>query len=138
MRTVFVLKLAFKNVLVFVTLMEYVLTLMVSFKMILDGRISLESRDRVADKKRLKRLKLRGTIKIYSKQFWNLVRKAEKKSGSLSAIKDENGNLITNLALVERIVLEQLSLIFSGQRSPVFTNRNEQIIKEAQTKDKNT
>ena len=92
----------------------------------------------MADKKRLKRLKLRGTIKIYSKQFWNLVRKAEKKSGSLSAIKDENGNLITNLALVERIVLEQLSLIFSGQRSPVFTNRNEQIIKEAQTKDKNT
>ena len=120
----------------FATLME--------FNLISDGllqddikkakQLRIQYKDKVANKKRLKRIKLRCSIKIYSKQFWNLVRKAERKSGSLSAIKDENGVLITNLELVELIVLEQLALIFSGQRSPVFTNRNEQIIKETQTR----
>ena len=101
-------------------------------------QLRIQYKDKVADKKRLKRIKLRCSVKIYSKQFWNLVRKAERKSGSLSAIKDENGVLFTNLALVEMIVLEQLALIFSGQRSPVFTNRNEQIIKEAQSRNDKT
>ena len=55
-----------------------------------------------------------------------------------SAIKDEHGNLLTNKELVERIVLEQLALIFSGKISSVFTHRNEQLIKEAQAKSNNS
>ena len=63
-----------------------------------------------------------------------LGRRSEKKKGSLSAIRDENGKLMTNRELVERIVLEQLALIFSGKRSPIFSHRDEQIIKESQVK----
>jgi len=60
--------------------------------------------------------------------------KVREKKGSLSAIKDEHGNLLTNKELVERIVLKQLSLIFSGKKSSVFSHRNEQLIKEAHAK----
>ena len=43
--------------------------------------------------------------------------------------------MITNKALLVRVVLEQLALIFSGQRSPVFAHRGEQLIKEAAAKE---
>ena len=59
----------------------------------------------------------------------------EKHAGSLSAIKDATGNIITNRQLLEDIVLEQLVLIFSGKKSPIFTSRNEQIIKEITVKE---
>jgi len=85
-------------------------------------------------KKADKRLKWRLTIKVNSKQFWALVRRAERKRGSLSAIRDVNGNIITNRELVEQIVLVQLALIFSGKHSPIFSHRNEQIIKESHAK----
>ena len=68
------------------------------------------------------------------KQFWALVRRAERKKWSLSAIKNEHGNLLINRELVERIVLQQLALIFSGQESPVFSHRNEQLLKEMNVK----
>jgi len=96
--------------------------------------LKIRFRDRVRQKKADKRLRLRLTIRVNTKQFWALVRKAERKKGSLSAIKDDQGNLITNRDLVERIVLEQLALIFSGKRSPIFTHRDEQLIKESQVK----
>ena len=96
--------------------------------------LRIRFRDRVRQKKADKRLKWRLATKVNSKQFWVLVRRAERKRGSLSAIRDANGNIITNRELVEQIVLEQLALIFSGKRSPIFSHRNEQIIKESQVK----
>ena len=50
-------------------------------------------------------LKIRFSAKVNQKKFWKLVRKAERKVGSLSSIRDEQGNLITNRRLVELIVL---------------------------------
>ena len=93
--------------------------------------LRIRFKDMVQERRKRKRVNIRRCVKINTKQFWALARKVEKKSGSLSAIKDENGVLITNAALLEKIVLEQLALIFSGQRSPVFTHRGEQLIKEA-------
>ena len=79
-------------------------------------------------------LKIRFSAKVNQKQFWKLVRKAERKVGSLSSIWDEQGNLITNRRMVELTVLEQVALIFSGKRSPIFQNQGEQLIKESVTK----
>ena len=42
--------------------------------------------------------------------------------------------MLINRELVERIVLQQLALIFSGQESPVFSHRNEQLLKEMNVK----
>ena len=80
-------------------------------------------------------LKIRFSAKVNQKKFWKLVRKAERKVGSLSSIRDEQGNLITNRRLVELIVLEQVALIFTGKRSPIFQNQGEQLIKESVTKE---
>ena len=99
--------------------------------------LRIRFKDMVQERRKKKRVNIRRCIKINTKQFWALARKVERKSGSLLAIKDENRVLITNRALLERIVLEQLALIFSGQRSPVFTHRGEQLIKEAAAKENN-
>ena len=80
-------------------------------------------------------IKIRFSANVNQKQFWKLVRRAERKVSSLSSIRDEQGNLITNRSLVECIVLEQLALIFSGKRSPIFQNRGDQIIQESAIKD---
>ena len=98
-------------------------------------KAKLRYREIVQEKKERKMLKIRFSANMNQKQFWKLVRRAERKVGSLSSIKDEQGNLITNQSLVELIVLEQLALIFSGKRSPIFQNRGEQIITESATKD---
>ena len=98
------------------------------------NELRIKFRVRVSQKKAHKRVRLQAIIKINLKQFWALVRRAERKTGSLSAIKDEHGTLLTNRELVERIVLQQLALIFSGQESPIFSNRNEQILKEMHVK----
>jgi len=96
--------------------------------------LKIRFKEQVRQRRADKRLKLQLTVKINSKQFWALVKRSERKKGSLSAIKDEHGNLLTNKDLVEKIVLEQLSLIFSGKKSTVFSHRNEQLIKEVQAK----
>ena len=57
-----------------------------------------------------------------------------KKAGSLSAIKDLQGNLATDRETIINIVLDELAIIFSGKRSAIFHNRNEQLIKELVTK----
>jgi len=95
--------------------------------------LRIRFRDRVRQKRADRKLRLRLTVKVNSKQFWALVRRAERKRGGLSAIRDEHGNLLTNRELVERIVLEQLALIFSGKQSPIFSYRDEQLIRAAQT-----
>ena len=68
-----------------------------------------------------------------SKQFWQMVRNAVKKARSLSALLDANGVLATARARIEEIVLQELEKIFSGQRSKIFSHRNEQLVKEIAT-----
>ena len=83
-----------------------------------------------------RRLKLSYHHRLTAKQFWSLVRRVEKKAGSLSAIVDAEGRLATDKAMIERIVLEELEKIFSGKRSHIFTHKGEQLIKELAAKDK--
>ena len=45
-------------------------------------------------------------------------------------VKDKEGQLYTEFKHIERIVLEELSKIFSGKKSKIFTSHNEQIIQE--------
>ena len=68
--------------------------------------------------------------KLSPKQFWKLVRKVARKSGGLSAVKDSDGNLHTEIKKIEKIVLEELSKILSRKKSKIFLSRNEQLIKE--------
>ena len=98
-------------------------------------KAKLRYREIVQEKKECKRMKIRFSANVNQKQFWKLARRAERKVSSLSSIRDEQGNLITNRSLVERIVLEQLALIFSGKHSPIFQNRGDQIIQELVIKD---
>ena len=98
-------------------------------------KAKLRYREIVQEKKERKMLKIRFSTKVNQKQFWKLVRKAKCKVGSLSSIRDEQGNLITKRRLVELKVLEQLALIFSGKNSPIFQNRGEQHIKDSATKE---
>ena len=63
-----------------------------------------------------------------------LVRRTVKKTGLLTAVKDGHGRLATDRAQIEEIVLEELAKIFSGQCSPIFTHRGEQLIKELDIK----
>ena len=98
-------------------------------------KAKLRYREIVQEKKERKMMKIRFSANVNPKQFWKLVRRAERKVSSLSSIRDEHGNLITNRSLVERIVLEQLALIFSGKRSPIFQNRGDQIVQESVIKD---
>ena len=99
------------------------------------AKAKLRYKEIVQEKKQRKMLEIRFSAKVNQKQFWKLVKKAERKVGSLSSVRDSNGNLITNRKLVELIVLEQLAIIFSGKRSPIFNHRGEQLIKEATTKE---
>ena len=91
-------------------------------------KAKLRYREIVQEKRKM--LKIRFSAKVNQKQFWKLVRKAKCKVGSLSSIRDEQGNLITKRRLVKLKVLKQLALIFSGKRSPIFQKRGEQLIKE--------
>ena len=52
--------------------------------------------------------------KLTPKQFWKLVRKVDRKSGGLLAVKDLNGVLHTDVMKIEEVVLEELAKIFSG------------------------
>ena len=63
-----------------------------------------------------------------------LVRRTVKKTGLLTAVKDGHGRLATDRAQIEEIVLEELAKICFGQRSPIFTHRGEQLIKELDIK----
>ena len=69
------------------------------------------------------------------KQFWKLVRKVDRKSGGLVAVKDLEGVLHTDAMKIEEIVLEELAKIFSGQKSKVFASKNDQLIREMQVKE---
>ena len=76
-----------------------------------------------------RRLRLANHHRLTAKQFWRLVRRVERKAGSLTAIADAEGRLATDKVLIEQIVLEELEKIFSGKRSHIFSHRGEQLIK---------
>ena len=86
--------------------------------------------ERVLFRRRICRNRLRLMKSMTSKQFWRLVWNAIKKAGSLSALPDANGVMATARARIEEIVLQALEKIFSGQRSKIFSHRNEQLVKE--------
>ena len=98
------------------------------------GLLRLNLNDKILSRRRHRRSRIRSTTKPSSKQFWNLARREVKKAGSLSAIKDLQGNLATERQTIINIVLDELAIIFSGEQSTIFRSRNEQIVKELVTK----
>ena len=71
---------------------------------------------------RLKRsIRLRKKVKLGSKAFWNLVKKVGKQLSQLNAVEDENGILVTDLKLLEEIMIAELGNIFNGQNSEIFS-----------------
>ena len=90
----------------------------------------------LAKQRKRRRLRLALHHKLTAKQFWSLVRRVERKAGSLTAVADAEGRLATDKARIERIVLGELEKIFSGKRSHIFSHRGEQLVKELTTKDK--
>ena len=80
-----------------------------------------------------RRIRLRKKVKLGSKAFWNLVKKVGKQLSQLNAVEDENGILVTDLKLIEEIVISELGKIFNGQNSDIFSFKGEQIIKAAYT-----
>ena len=57
-----------------------------------------------------------------------------RKSSELNAVEAENGDLITDKALLEETVLEDLSKIFMGQKSKIFVHKGQQLIKAAKVR----
>ena len=75
------------------------------------GVLRLKLNDKILSKRRHRRSKIRSATKTSSKQFWNLARRVVKKAGSLSAIKDLQGNLATDRETIINIVLEELCVL---------------------------
>ena len=94
------------------------------------GHLRLKLNEQILNRRKHICSKIRSTTKPSSKQFWSLARRLLKKANNLSAIKNIQGNLATEWDEIINIVLDELTLIFSGKRSPIFSNRNGQIIKE--------
>ena len=98
------------------------------------ARVAYSEAARNLYQRKARNAKLANT-KLSPKQFWKLVRKVDRKSGGLSAVKDADGNLHTDIKKIEEIVLEELSKIFSGRKSKIFSSRNEQLFKEVLVKE---
>ena len=98
------------------------------------ARVAYSEAARNLYQRKARNAKLANT-KLSPKQFWKLVRKVDRKSGGLSAVKDADGNLHTDIKKIEEIVLEELSKIFSVRKSKIFSSRNEQLIKEVLVKE---
>ena len=81
-----------------------------------------------------KRTRTRTKTKFGTKEFWNLANRVMRKSSELNAVEAENGDLITDKALLEETVLEDLSKIFMGQKSKIFVHKGQQLIKAAKVK----
>ena len=77
---------------------------------------------------------IRNKTKFGSKEFWKLANKVMRKASEIHAIENENGELITDRVQLQACVLEELSKIFMGQTSKIFTYKGQQLIKAAKVK----
>ena len=72
----------------------------------------------------------RAQMDINNRQFWSLYERTQKKKGKLSALKDADGNLLTDILKIEDYALNHLAMQFCGMRSPIFESRGEQVVKQ--------
>ena len=72
----------------------------------------------------------RAQLDINNRQFWSLYERTQKKKGKLSALKDADGKLLTDILKIEDYALNHLAMQFCGMRSPIFESRGEQVIKQ--------
>ena len=72
---------------------------------------------------------------LTNKQFWSLALKTMKKQGTLSAVADKDGKIITDKQLITDMVITDLANIYCSQKSSIFASRNEQLVKEILIKD---
>ena len=77
------------------------------------------------------RNRMRAKTKMGSKEFWKLARRVAKKSSNITAVEDKNGNLVTDRKLLEETVLEELTDIYRGQKSKIFSHKGQQLINHA-------
>ena len=77
-----------------------------------------------------KRAWMRAQLDIKNRQFWSLYERTQKKKGKLTALKDADGKLLTDIRKIEDYALNHLALQFCGMRSPIFESRGEQIIRQ--------
>ena len=107
---------------------------------LLEEAVSAEQSLQAAVKKRAREIQLARTFRLRNKsltnkQFWSLARKTMKKRGTLSAVADKDGNIITDEQLITDMVITDLAKIYCGQKSAIFTSRNEQLVKEVLVKE---
>ena len=67
-----------------------------------------------------KRAWMRAQLDIHNRQFWSLYDRTQKKKGKLTALKDADGELLTDIRKIENFALDHLALQFCGMRSPIF------------------
>jgi len=67
---------------------------------------------------------------IHNRQFWSLYERTQKKKGKLSALKDADGNLLTDILKIEDYALNHLAMQFCRLWSPIFESRGEQVVKQ--------
>ena len=79
------------------------------------------------------RSKLRTKIILKTKNFWKLINKVMSQMTGISAVEDNEGNLVTSNALIQEVVLVEMAKIYKGQRSEIFDSRGEQQVKAAYT-----
>ncbi len=79
------------------------------------------------------RSKLRTKIILKTKNFWKLINKVMSLMMGISAVEDNEGNLVTSNPLIQEVVLVKMAKIYKGQRSEIFSSRGEQLVKAAYT-----
>ena len=67
-----------------------------------------------------KRAWMRAQLDIHNRQFWSLYDRTQKKKGKLTALKDADGELLTDIRKIENFALDHLALQFCCMRSPIF------------------
>ena len=75
-----------------------------------------------------KRRKVKGLSR--NENFWKFARRVEKNKGKLDALKDSDGNLVTEYSKLKDLVATELAKVSLGMKSKLFTCRGEQVIKE--------
>ena len=69
-----------------------------------------------------KRQRTQRIIKLGSAGFWRLVRRVIRQSSRITAVED-NGCLVMDKALIEKIVLQELGKIFKRKTSQIFLSK---------------
>ena len=77
-----------------------------------------------------KRAWMRAQLDTNNRQLWSLYERTQKKKGKLTALKDADGELLTDIRKIENFALNLLAIVFCSMRSPIFESRGEQVIRQ--------